>query len=139
MGGEPTRIHARPESLSIAPGTGFSGTGLVRTVDNFGTTGELPSHPELLDDLAVGFMDDSWSIKQLVREIVLSRTYRLASIDDEEGRAADPENRLFWRANRRRLDAEYSARHHPRRQRPASPRSRGTNFSGRSPGRLRIS
>ncbi len=54
------------------------GSGLVRTVDNFGTTGELPSHPELLDDLAVRFVEDGWSVKKLVREIVLSHTYRLA-------------------------------------------------------------
>ncbi len=82
------------------------GAGLVRTVDNFGTTGELPSHPELLDDLAVQFVEDGWSIKTLVRRIVLSRTYRLSAADDPRAREADPENRLLWRANRRRLDAE---------------------------------
>ena len=82
------------------------GAGLVRTVDNFGTTGERPSHPELLDDLAVRFMEDGWSIKTLVRRIVRSRTYRLAAVDDPRVRAADPENRLLGRMNRRRLDAE---------------------------------
>jgi hypothetical protein len=82
------------------------GVGLVRTTDNFGTTGEAPSHPELLDDLAVRFMEDGWSIKRLVREIVVSHAYQLASVDDRRGRAADPENRLLWKMNRRRLDAE---------------------------------
>jgi hypothetical protein len=82
------------------------GAGLVRTVDNFGTTGEPPSHPELLDSLAVEFVEHGWSIKQLIREIVLSRTYRQAS---QYGAAAfyqDPENRLLWRASKRRLEAE---------------------------------
>src|SRR5262249_54094199 len=82
------------------------GVGLVRTTDNFGTTGEAPSHPELLDDLAVRFMEDGWSIKGLVRQIVLSRAYQLASTDDRRARGVDPENRLLWRMNRRRLDAE---------------------------------
>jgi hypothetical protein len=82
------------------------GEGLVRTVDNFGTTGELPSHPELLDNLAIQFMEDGWSIKSLVRRIVRSRTYRLSAVDDSRAHAADPENRLLWRMNRRRLDAE---------------------------------
>ena len=82
------------------------GAGLVRTVDNFGTTGEAPSHPELLDTLAVRFMDEGWSIKSLVREIVLSRTYRLSTVDDPAAQAVDPENRLLWRRNRRRLEAE---------------------------------
>ena len=88
------------------------GAGLVRTTDNFGTMGEAPSHPELLDHLAAQFIAQGWSVKKLVREIMLTRTYQLSS---EAGRGvstapqvvgADPENRLFWRANRRRLDAE---------------------------------
>ncbi len=85
------------------------GAGLVRTTDNFGTTGEPPSHPELLDDLAARFAgEDGWSVKRLVRQIVLSRTYRLSSAAGADSRAAtlDPENRLLWRQNRRRLDAE---------------------------------
>ena len=82
------------------------GAGLVRTPDNFGTTGETPSHPALLDDMAVRFKADGWSVKGLVRRIVLSRTYRLASADDPQSRALDPENRRLWRSNRRRLDAE---------------------------------
>ena len=80
------------------------GAGLVRTTDNFGTTGEAPSHPELLDALAVGFMEDGWSVKRLVRRIVLSEAYRRSSA--AAGLEKDPENRLFARANRRRLDAE---------------------------------
>jgi hypothetical protein len=79
------------------------GSGIVRTVDNFGTTGERPSHPELLDHLAAQFVKDGWSVKKLVRSIVLSRTYRQSvGVQDEK----NPENRLFGRANRRRLDAE---------------------------------
>jgi len=82
------------------------GSGIVRTVDNFGTTGELPSNPELLDHLATTFVQDGWSVKNLVRGIVLSRTYRQGAAADAEALAADPENRLFGRANRRRLEAE---------------------------------
>jgi hypothetical protein len=82
------------------------GDGIVRTVDNFGRTGELPSNPELLDWLAVKFVRDGWSTKKLVRMLVLSRTYRQASTADAKLTAADPENRLFGRANRRRLEAE---------------------------------
>jgi hypothetical protein len=79
------------------------GAGLVRSVDNFGTTGEQPTHPELLDHLANRFVADEWSVKKLVRSIVLSRTYRQSSTGDPK---ADPENRLFGRASRRRLEAE---------------------------------
>lgn len=79
------------------------GTGIVPSVDNFGTTGDAPSNPELLDYLACRFVDEGWSVKKLVREIVLSRTWQLAV---EGGSGADPENRLFARANRRRLNAE---------------------------------
>ncbi len=79
------------------------GAGLVRTTDNFGTTGETPSHPDLLDWLATRFVEDGWSVKRLVRLIVLSHTYRQAHVPDAQ---VDPENRLFGRANRRRLDAE---------------------------------
>ena len=80
------------------------GEGLVRTVDNFGTRGELPSHPELLDHLADRFVQQGWSMKKLIRAVVLSRTYRLSS--DEVGKQKDPENRLLTHMNRRRLDAE---------------------------------
>jgi cytochrome c553 len=81
------------------------GSGLVRTVDNFGTTGELPSHPELLDYLATRFMTEGWSVKRLVREVLLSQTYQQAGANPAAV-TADPENRLFARANRRRLEAE---------------------------------
>jgi hypothetical protein len=83
------------------------GAGLVRTVDNFGTTGEAPSHPELLDWLALRLIEDEWSVKRLVRRLVLSRVYRLDSADRDPARVAtDPEDRLWWRARRRRLEAE---------------------------------
>lgn len=82
------------------------GAGLVRTVDNFGFSGERPSHPELLDHLTVRFTSGGWSVKKLVREIVLSRTYRQASRYQEAAFHVDPENRLLWRATKRRLDAE---------------------------------
>ena len=82
------------------------GVGLVRTVDNFGTTGEAPSHPELLDYLATDFVAHGWSVKRLVRQLVLSRTYQLSSEPEPRALAADPEARLRWRMARRRLDAE---------------------------------
>src|SRR5262249_30086084 len=65
-----------------------------------------PSHPELLDYLAVKFVREGWSVKKLIREIVLSRTYQMSSTPNAEGLKADPENRLLWRMNRQRLQAE---------------------------------
>jgi hypothetical protein len=103
------------------------GAGLVRTVDNFGTVGERPSHPELLDYLALRFVRDGWSVKKMVRLLVLSRAYQMSSlvvdggwwvVDGEKSNFSpstthhspstirDPENRLLSRMNRRRLDAE---------------------------------
>ncbi|MBA4020642.1 MAG: hypothetical protein C0483_26075 [Pirellula sp.] len=82
------------------------GRGIVETVDNFGALGEEPSHPELLDYLAVSFMDHGWSLKKAVRELVLSRAYRMSSDHDADNYAKDPGNKFFWRMNRRRLDAE---------------------------------
>ncbi len=82
------------------------GRGLVRTVDNFGRTGEAPSHPELLDHLALQLMDDGWSFKRLIRRIVLSRTFAQSSKYDSISDDRDPENRFLWRAHRRRLDPE---------------------------------
>jgi hypothetical protein len=82
------------------------GRGIVRTVDNFGRTGEAPSHPELLDHLARELIDSGWSIKDLVRNVALSRTFTMSSRHDEAGHSLDPENRLLWRAHRRRLDPE---------------------------------
>ena len=82
------------------------GEGLVRSVDYFGERGERPSHPELLDHLATRFMADGWSQKRFLRGLVLSRAYRLSSANHVEGLSLDPENRLFWRMNRQRLEAE---------------------------------
>ena len=84
----------------------FFGRGLVTTPSNFGLLGAKPSHPELLDDLAVRFMENGWSMKRLIREIVLSSTYRQCSDDSEANRAIDPENMYLWRMNRRRLSIE---------------------------------
>ena len=82
------------------------GKGLVRTTDNFGMMGEKPSHAALLDWLAHQFVVDQWSVKKMIRRIVMSRTYRLASTGESVGWATDPENRLIWRANRKRLTEE---------------------------------
>jgi hypothetical protein len=78
------------------------GQGLVRTVDNFGTTGEKPSHQELLDHLAQRFQREGWDLRKLIREIIRSRTWQLAVATA----ANDPDNRCLSHANRRRLDAE---------------------------------
>ena len=82
------------------------GQGLVRTVHDFGTTGERPTHPELLDWLAVDFMEHNWSLKSLHRQIVLSATYRQSARFDSEKSAVDPDNRLLWRRTPLRLEAE---------------------------------
>lgn len=105
------------------------GEGLVRSVDYFGTRGDTPTHPELLDHLAHRFMGEGWSQKKLIRNLALSRAYRLSSgeapADSGEpagssihpslsaalpesagGSSSDPENKLLWRMNRQRLDAE---------------------------------
>ena len=82
------------------------GRGLVRTVDNFGRTGEPPSHPELLDHLATQLVAADWSLKHLIRQVVLSRTFRMGSTHDAAAAAQDPDNTLLWRAHRRRLDPE---------------------------------
>lgn len=82
------------------------GEGLVRSVDNFGTTGETPSHPELLDYLAAEFLRDGCSTKRLIRRIVRSQTYRQSSQERPDGLSLDPENRWLWRMSRKRLEAE---------------------------------
>jgi hypothetical protein len=83
------------------------GHGLVRTPDDFGTSGEAPSHPELLDWLATDFMRNGWSRKQLIKRIVMSETYRQASHDrSDKSDQTDPLNRMLSRQNRIRLDAE---------------------------------
>ena len=82
------------------------GAGLVRTTDNFGITGEVPSHPELLDLLAIRLQEDGWSAKRMIRRLVTSRTYRLSSVSRQDLLDGDPENRLWGRAFRKRLTAE---------------------------------
>jgi hypothetical protein len=83
------------------------GKGLVRTVDYFGVHGETPSHPELLDFLAVRMRkQDRWSLKTTVRRMVMSRTYQMASTHNANAAELDPDNRLLWRMPRRRLTAE---------------------------------
>ena len=81
------------------------GEGIVRTPDNFGQTGNRPTHPELLEYLAGRLRDVGWSQKALIREIVLSSTYQMSS-DSLEYSASDPENHWLWRANPERLDIE---------------------------------
>ena len=82
------------------------GQGIVRTADNFGEMGARPTHPELLDFLAVRFMQDGWSVKQLIRELVLSRTYQLGTSESIANQEIDADNRYLWRMNHRRLEAE---------------------------------
>ncbi len=82
------------------------GEGIVRTPGNLGKMGERPSHPELLDWLALEFMDRGWSMKPMHRLMLLSRAYQMGSVDIPGNVAIDPENRMFWRAPRVRLDAE---------------------------------
>src|SRR5262249_41197350 len=82
------------------------GAGLGRTVDDFGRQGEPPSHPELLDSRAARLVAVRWSFKRIIREIVLSRRYQLGTEVRDEAFRVDPENRLLWRMNRRRLDVE---------------------------------
>jgi len=82
------------------------GRGLVATPDNFGKLGEKPTHPELLDYLAKRFVGEGWSIKKLIREITLTRTYQLAVAPVGKGSEIDSDNRLLARAHVRRLEAE---------------------------------
>jgi hypothetical protein len=82
------------------------GQGLVDTVDNFGALGNEPSNPALLDLLAVRFMEENWSVKKLIRSIVLSRVYRLSSDHNDDNFEKDPANKFLWRMECRRLDAE---------------------------------
>ena len=82
------------------------GSGIVRTVDDFGRVGELPSHPELLDYLAARFVEEGWSIKKLIRSLVLTETFRMSSRADAANTKADPDNRLLHHFPARRLEAE---------------------------------
>jgi hypothetical protein len=87
------------------------GTGIVKTANDFGLRGEPPSHPELLDHLAASLIDSGWSLKTIHRRIVCTATYQQSSKQEPGARrqgpdTADPENRLLWHFNRRRLSAE---------------------------------
>ncbi len=82
------------------------GAPLVSTPNNFGFSGVKPDNQALLDHLAVRFMQEDWSVKSLIREIMLTETYRRSSQYNKNNYAVDPENKLFWRANPRQLDAE---------------------------------
>ena len=82
------------------------GTGLVNTPSDFGVMGDRPSHPELLDWLAVWFMENGWSVKKLHRLILTSRAYQQSSAISAEAAAVDSDDRLYWRMTPRRLDAE---------------------------------
>lgn len=85
----------------------FFGRGIVKTSGDFGMQGELPTHPELLDWLAVDFMDNGWNIKRLVKQIVLSATYRQSVKTTDEKQKKDPDNIYLSRGPRNRLSAEF--------------------------------
>lgn len=125
------------------------GAGLVLTVDNFGAQGEKPSHPEILDLLAADFMKNGWSTKKLIRRLVLTKTWQQQSVNPQaiaaEANHIDPDNRLLWRANRRRLEAEairdsmlfVSGQLDPGRGGPSLPYEEPGAFSAGSTGQFR--
>ncbi|MAD79755.1 MAG: hypothetical protein CMJ50_02765 [Planctomycetaceae bacterium] len=82
------------------------GRGIVATVNNFGATGDRPTHPELLDNLAIEFVENGWSVKQLIRTVMNSRVYQLAGVSNTKAEEVDPDNNLLWRMNQRRLEVE---------------------------------
>jgi cytochrome c553 len=82
------------------------GRGLVPTADNFGAGGQPPTHPELLDHLALSFTENGWSVKKLIKSVMMTRAYQLDSRTDAKNYEVDPENALVWRMAPRRLDAE---------------------------------
>ncbi|MBM3979425.1 MAG: DUF1549 domain-containing protein [Planctomycetes bacterium] len=82
------------------------GRGLVPSADDFGMAGRRPTHPELLDHLALAFVDNGWSTKKLIRSVVTSRVYQLGSVANKAALEIDPENARLWRVSPRRLDAE---------------------------------
>ena len=84
----------------------FFGTGIVKTAEDFGSRGEPPSHPRLLDWLATEFIQSGWDVKNLIRTIVTSSTYRQSSRIEAASYQRDRENRLLSRGPRHRLDAE---------------------------------
>lgn len=82
------------------------GRGIVRSANNFGSIGDRPTHPQLLDSLATQFIAGGWKLKSMHKMIMLSSTYRMSSKGADKGLAEDPANNLFWRFNMRRLSAE---------------------------------
>jgi hypothetical protein len=82
------------------------GEGIVQTPDNFGTKGLPPTNQPLLDHLAIRFVENGWSIKRMIKEIMLTRTYQLSSQNNAQNYAVDPDNHSHWRMSKRRLDAE---------------------------------
>ena len=84
----------------------FFGQGIVKTVEDFGNQGELPTHPELLDWMAVSFREDGWNVKDLLKTIVMSSTYRQSSIPTEQNLKGDPDNLLLSRAPSYRMSSE---------------------------------
>ena len=82
------------------------GSSIVTSQNNFGTTGQPPSHPQLLDYLAVNFMEGGWSLKSLVRELVMTRSYRMSSDFNKSAFEKDPDNSLQWRHSPKKIDAE---------------------------------
>lgn len=82
------------------------GRGLVPTADNFGAAGQPPTHPALLDHLAISFMENGWSVKKLIKSVVMSHAYQLDSKNDPKNYEVDPDNAFVWRMSPRRLDAE---------------------------------
>jgi len=103
------RILQQPLAMRVIANRiwkGHFGTGLVDTPSNFGMTGERPSNPELLEYLASSFVKNGMSMKKLHREITLSSAYRLSTENDTAAATKDSGNRFYWRANRKRLDAE---------------------------------
>ncbi len=84
----------------------FFGSGLAKSLEDFGGQGEPPMHPELLDNLALEFVASGWNVKHIVKQIVTSRAYRQSSLESPELRDRDPENRLIARQSRFRLPAE---------------------------------
>ena len=82
------------------------GQGIVETPENFGATGMPPTHPELLDYLAIQFMEQGWSVKTMIREIVSSRTYRMSATHNDIAYEKDPGNKWLWRHSPKRLEAE---------------------------------
>ena len=84
----------------------FFGQGIVKSMDDFGSQGAMPTHPELLDWLATELVAQGWSLKAMHRQVMLSRAFRMSSRATADGLAKDPDNESFWRFDMRRLTAE---------------------------------